>query len=178
MTVKGFVVRGLFSVWLTRGPENLLAKLNTIKDVELEIEDHGTWPNSFGHVGSITQRARAWKAAGHKVALIGHSFGATAVIQANNNLSNMNTAIDLLVPIDPAAQYSTAINDTGQKVLGFFQKELGQLGQGVDAAGKGFTAAEWKDRVVQYQRHESHIAIINDPWVHDKIRAAVEGLMI
>ncbi len=176
MTVKGFVVRGLFSVWFTRGPETLLALLNKIPGVQLEIEDHGTWPNSFSHVGSITHRVRAWEIAGHKIALIGHSFGATAVIQVNNNLSNMNTAVDLLVPIDPAAQYSTAVNDTGQKVLGFFQKELGQLGQGIDVAGKGWTAAEWKERVVQYQRHESHIAIVSDPWVHDKIRTAVEEL--
>ncbi len=176
MTVKGFVIRGLFSVWFTRGPENLLAKLNAIEGVQLEIEDHGTWPNSFNHVGSITQRARAWKAAGHKIALIGHSFGATAAILANNNLSNMNTAVDLLCPIDPAAQYTTSINDTGQKVIGFFQKEPGNLGQGIDVAGKGWTAAEWKERVVQYQRHESHIAIVSDPWVHDKIHAAVEEL--
>jgi len=176
MTVKGFVVRGLFSVWLTRGPESLLARLNKISGVQLEIEDHGTWPNSFGHVGSITQRAKQWKAEGHKLVLIGHSFGGTAVIAANNNLSNMDTGVDLLAPIDPAAQYSTAVNDTGQRVLGFFQREIGQLGQGIDVAGKGWTTQEWKDRVTQYQRHESHIAIVNDPWVHEKIADAVELL--
>jgi hypothetical protein len=176
MTVKGFVVRGLFSVFITRGPERLLARLNSIKGVQLEIEDHGTWPASFGHVTSITTRAKQWKAMGHKIALIGHSFGGTAVIAANNNLSNMNTAVDLLAPIDPAAQYSTAVNDTGQQVLGFFQREIGQLGQGIDVAGKGWTSQEWKDRVVQYQRYESHIAIVNDPWVHDKIAEAVSLL--
>ena len=174
--VKGFVIRGLFSVWLTRGPENLLAMLNTIKDVDLEIEDHGTWPNSFGHVGSITQRLRQWKLQNHKIAIIGHSFGATSAIMANNNLANMDIGVDLLCPIDPAAQYSTAVSDTGQRVLGFFQREPGNLGQGIDVAGKGWTDAEWKERVVQYQRHESHIAIVNDPWVHGKIASAIAKL--
>ena len=174
--VKGFVIRGLFSVWLTRGPENLLAMLNTIPGVELEIEDHGTWPNSFGHVGSITQRARSYKLNHHKVVLIGHSFGATSAIMVNNNLRNMDIDVDLLCPIDPAAQYSTAVSNTNQKVIGFFQREPMQLGQGIDVKGSGWTAAEWKARVVQYERYESHIAIVNDPWVHGKIRSAVASL--
>ena len=176
MTVRGFVIRGLFSVWITRGPENLLALLNTIPGVELEIEDHGTWPISFGHVGSITERARKWKLQHHKIVLIGHSFGGTAAIQANNNLANMDIDVDLLVPIDPAAQYSTLITPNAQKVIGFFQREPMQLGQGVDAPGRGWTAAAWKARTVEYQRHESHIAIVNDPWVYNKIRAAIAEL--
>jgi len=174
--VKGFVIRGLFSVWLTRGPEHLLAMLNTIPGVELEIEDHGTWPASFGHVGSITERARSYKLNHHKVVLIGHSFGATAAINVNNRLANMDIGVDLLCPIDPAAQYSTEIVDTGCRVLGFFQREPANLGQGIDVPGQGWTGNEWSDRVAQYQRHESHIAIINDPWVHNKIRAAVADL--
>jgi hypothetical protein len=176
MAVKGFVIRGLFSVWLTRGPENLLALLNSIKGVELEIEDHGTWPASFGHVGSMTERARNAKLEHHKLVLIGHSFGATAAINVNNRLANMDIGVDLLCPIDPAAQYSTAITDTGQRVIGFFQREMGQLGQGYDTAGNGWTATEWKERVVQHQRHESHIAIVNDPWVWNVIRGGVAKL--
>jgi hypothetical protein len=176
MAVKGFVIRGLLSVWLTRGPENLLRELNAIHGVDLEIEDHGTLVTQFSHVNPMTIKARDWKDQGHKLALIGHSFGATSAIFINNNLANLRRSVDLLCPIDPAAQYSTQVYDTNQRVVGFFQKTPGNLGQGVDVAGKGWTAQEWKDRVKQYQRYESHVAIVSDPWVHQRIIEAVKVL--
>jgi pimeloyl-ACP methyl ester carboxylesterase len=169
MAIKGYVIRGLLSVWITRGPEKMLAYLNKIPGVELEIEDHGTFLTQFSHLGPITKQLRQWKLQNHKIAIIGHSFGGSVAIWANNNLSNMDIGVDLLCPIDPAGQYPCVVNDTGQQVVGFFQKQPGQLGQGVDTAGRGWTQQEWKDRVKQYQRYESHIAIINDPFVWGKI---------
>lgn len=171
--IEGFVVRGLFSVWLTRGPENLLARLNAIPGVKLQISDHGTWPNSFGNVGWLTQQSRLIKERNSKLVLVGHSFGASAIINVCDRLANQDIDVDLLVPIDPAAQCPCVIRPNAKRIVGFFQKEPMQLGQGVDTPSRGWTHDEWSKRCVQYQRHEGHIAIINDFWVYDKIAAEV-----
>lgn len=174
--IRGFVVRGLFSVWLTRGPETLVAELNKDSRVHFDVSDHGTWPNNFGNEPWLLEQSIKIKKAGDKLVLIGHSFGGTAVINVNNSLAAKGLDVDLLVPIDPAGQYSCAVRPNAKRIIGFFQKEFGQLGQGVDTPTRGWTPQEWRERCVQYQRYESHIAIVSDPWVHQKIKAAVSNL--
>jgi hypothetical protein len=90
----------------------------------------------------------------------------------------MDVPVELLCPIDPAGQFPSAlvIPSNCKRVVGFYQKEPMNLGQGVDIRGKGWTEEEWKVRAADYQRYESHMAIANDPWVHSKIIQAVRDI--
>lgn len=177
---QGFCIRGLLSVFVSRGMENLTAEINAKYPGTMQVSDHGYWFSYFSNVPWLTQQCVAIHNAGKKIVLIGHSFGASAAIMTVQALATKGIPVELLCPIDAAAQYPSAlvIPPSAQHCVGFFQKQPGELGQGVDVAGKGWTDAEWKERVVQFQRRESHLAIANDPFVHNTILNAIGNMRI
>lgn len=174
----GFCIRGLLSIFVSRAMENLTAEINAKYPGTMQVSDHGYWFSYFSNVGWLTQQCRSIHNNNKKVVLIGHSFGATAAIMVAQALNNQDVPVELLCPIDPASQYPDAlvIPPNVQHCVGFFQKTPGQLGEGVDVEGRGWTDAEWKARVVQFQRQESHLAIANDPFTHDTILNAIRNM--
>lgn len=165
---EGFVVRGLLSVWLSRGPETLCEEINLRWPNTMQISDHGWACAWFCNVPWLTEQAKDIKKRGKKLVLAGHSFGGTAIIMVAQNLSRLGLDVDLLCPIDPAYQYTTVIPPNCKRVVGFYQRTPGQLGQGIDIAGKGWSPEAWRQQV-DYRRYETHLEIINDPFVHGKI---------
>ena len=166
---SGFAIRGLFSVWLSRAMEHLAAEINAEFPGTMWVSDHGTRPFNFGNVPWLTQQCAAIHAAGTKIVLIGHSFGATSAIMVTQNLCTLNVPVELLCPIDPAAQCTTTITPNARRVIGFYQKTPGQLGQGIDAEGKGWSDADWRARTLDYRRDDSHLGIADEPFVHHTI---------
>jgi lysozyme family protein len=173
---QGFCIRGLLSVFLSRAMENLTAEINARYPGTMQVSDHGYWFSYFSNVGWLTQQARSIHLNNKRVVLIGHSFGATAAIMAANSLNMQDIPVDLLCPIDPAAQYSTAVPPNVKRVVAFYQTTPGDLGEGVVHAGPGWVKANWTARSVEYHRVEGHLAIANDPFVHAKILEAIKEL--
>jgi hypothetical protein len=185
---QGFCIRGLLSIFVSRAMENLTSEINakypgkTVQNVypdPMQVSDHGYWFSYFSNVPWLTDQCVAIHQAGKKIVLIGHSFGASAAIMVAQALAVKSIEVELLCPIDPAAQYPAylVIPPSVQHCVGFFQKQPGDLGQGVDVEGKGWTDAEWKARVVQFQRQESHLAIAYDPFTHSTIQNAIRSMV-
>lgn len=174
---EGFVVRGLLSVWLSRGPEHLTAEINTRYPNSVKTSDHGWAPPPlwFCNVPWLVQQSEAILKKGKKLALIGHSFGGTAIIMVAQALALKKLPVHLLCPIDPAWQYTTVIPPNVERVVGFYQKTPGQLGQGVDAEGKGWDPSKWAQQV-DCRRFETHLQIVDDPFVHKYIIAELGKL--
>ena len=181
MNFEGFCIRGLLSVFLSRGMENLTKEINARyapHGSSVAISDHG-WappPMWFCNVPWLTQQCIAMHRRGRKIVLIGHSFGGTSAIMVTQNLNALKIPVALSCPIDPAYQYTTVITPNAQRVVGFYQKTPGQLGQGVDAEGKGWTDQEWHARTVDYRRFETHLQIADDPFTHKTILAEIAKL--
>ena len=178
---QGFCIRGLLSILFSRAMENLTAEINSdfpSQKNPMQVSDHGWWFSQFSNVNWLTDQCRSIHYNKKKIVLIGHSFGATSAILVAQRLNNMDIPVELLCPIDPAGQYPAAliIPSNAKRVIGFFQKEPGQLGQGVDVEGHGWTDAEWKARAVEYRRYESHLAIADDVFTHTKIRQAIKEI--
>lgn len=173
---SGFCIRGLLSILFSHAMENLASEINAKYPNTMQVSDHGWWFYYFSNVGWLTQQCRSISLSHKKVVLIGHSFGATAAIMTAQNLNNQDIPVDLLCPIDPAIQYTTTIPSNVKRIVAFYQTEPGQLGQGVIKAGPGWLQANWSERAVDYHRHEGHLAIADDPFVHDKILAAIKDV--
>lgn len=172
----GFCVRGLLSVLFSRAMENLTAEINHDFPGSMQVSDHGWWFSYFSNVDWLTQQCRSIHNSNKKIVLIGHSFGATAAIIVTQRLNAMNIPVELLCPVDPAAQYTTVITPHVMRVIGFYQTTPGLLGQGVDREGKGWTDAAWKERTREFHRLDTHLGIANDPFVHDTICSAVKDI--
>lgn len=173
---KAFCIRGLLSVFLSRAMENLAAEINATWPGSTEVSDHGWWYCYFSNVPWLTEQCLECHNAGKRIVLIGHSFGGTAAIMTTQKLNAAGVKVDLLCPIDPARQYTTVITPNARRVVGFYQKTPGQLGQGVDVEGKGWSDAEWKARTVDYRRDEGHFKIADDPFVHQVILGELRKL--
>ncbi len=171
----GFCIRGLFSVFLSRAMENLAAEINVKYPGTMQVSDHGTWPFNFGNVGWLTDQCVAIHQAGKKIVLIGHSFGGTAAIMVAQALAAKGIPVELLCPIDPAAQYTTIITANVKHVVGFFQNTPGQLGQGVIEMGNGWTKDNWKQDAVEFHRNDTHLGIPDEPFVHNTILNAIRN---
>ena len=172
---EGFVVRGLLSVVLSRGPETLCEEINLDFPDTMQISDHGWAVAWFSNVPWLIEKSEGILKRGKKLVLTGHSFGGTAIIMVAQALAQKKLPVHLLCPIDPAYQYTTVIPPSVQRVVGFYQRTTGQLGQGIDAEGKGWDPAKWKQQI-DYRRYETHLEIINDPFVHTKVRNAIKQL--
>jgi hypothetical protein len=168
---KSFCTRGLLSVFLSRAMENLDGEINAVFPGSDTVTDHGWWFSYFSNVPWMVQQCIAWHVARKKIVLIGHSFGGTACIMVNAQLASMEIDVDLLCPIDPAVQYSTVITPNAKRIVGFYQTTPGNLGQGRDAEGAGWTPEEWAARQVDYHfaPPETHLQIADEPFVHTTI---------
>lgn len=176
---QGFCIRGLLSIFVSRAMENLTVEINSqFPNGTMAVSDHGYWFSYFSNVGWLTEQCRSIHNNNKRIVLIGHSFGASAAIMVAQRLNGMNVPVELLCPIDPAAQYPDAlvIPSNVHRVIGFFQKMAGQLGQGVDVPGKGWSKADWQTHASDTQRYESHLAIADDPFVHGAILAAIKEM--
>ena len=129
----------------------------------------------FSNVDWLTQQCRSIHNSNKKIVLIGHSFGATAAIIVTQRLNAMDIPVELLCPVDPAAQYTTVITPNAMRVIGFYQTTPGQLGQGI-GEGKGWTDAAWKERTREFHRVDTHLGIASDPFVHDTICSAIKAI--
>ncbi len=168
MKFEGYAVRGLLSMLLSHGMENLTAEVNAHWPGTMQVSDHGWAIAWFSNVPWLTEQAKRIKKSGKKLVLAGHSFGGTAIIVVAQNLAREKIEVDLLCPIDPAYQYTTVIPPTVKRLVGFYQRTPGELGQGVDVEGKGWDDAKWKEQV-DYRRYETHLQIAVDPFVHKTI---------
>jgi hypothetical protein len=167
--IQGYVVRGLLSVFLSRGPEMIVSEINQRWPGAVQISDHGSAIAWFSNVPWLIARSREIVKSGKKLVLIGHSFGGTAVIEATQALAKEGLAVDLLCPIDPAWQYTTAIPKNVKRVIGFYQHTPGQLGQGEIRQGTGWVKQEWHDDAIDYHCYLTHLQIVADPFVHKTI---------
>lgn len=176
--IQGFCIRGLLSILFSRAMENLTGEINSKYPKSMTVSDHGWWFSYFSNVGWLTEQSRSIKLNHRKLVLIGHSFGATAAIMTAQRLNMQNIEVDLLCPIDPAAQYPDAlvIPSNVRRVVAFYQNTPGQLGEGVIRKGTGWTDTEWKARASDDHRIDTHLGIANDPFVHGRIIKALEEL--
>lgn len=172
---EGFVIRGLLSMVLSRGPETIVEEINLRYPNSVQISDHGWAVAWFSNVPWLIEHSLDILSRGKKLVLIGHSFGGTAAIMVAQALAQKNLPVHLLCPIDPAWQYTTVIPPNCKRVVGFYQKTPGQLGQGVDVEGKGWDPQRWKEQV-DYRRCETHLEIVNDPFVHQTILTELRKL--
>ena len=117
----GFCVRGLLSVLFSRAMENLTAEINHDFPGSMQVSDHGWWFSYFSNVDWLTQQCRSIHNNNKKIVLIGHSFGGTAAIIVTQQLNAMDIPVELLCPVDPAAQYTTVITPNAKRVVGFYQ---------------------------------------------------------
>jgi hypothetical protein len=92
---------------------------------------------------------------------------------AAQRLNLQDVPVQLLVSLDAAHQYTATVMPNVKRCLCFYQQTPGQLGQGVDSAGKGWTAEQWKQRVTFYRRADTHIGIADEVFVHGKILEAI-----
>jgi hypothetical protein len=166
---EGFVVRGLLSMLLSRGPETIVEEINLRWPGSVDISDHGWAVAWFSNVPWLISKCRDIKKRGKKLVLVGHSFGGTAIIMIAQALAKEGIEVDLLCPIDTAYQYTTAVPPNCKRVVGFYQHTPGQLGQGEIVPAKGWTKQEWSDEAHDYHRYETHLQIVNDPFVHKTI---------
>jgi len=172
---EGYFARGLLSVWLSHGPETLVDEIDRRWPQSVQITDHGWAWAWFSNVPWLTAQAIDIKRRKKKLFLGGHSFGGTAAIMVAQNLAARGVAVDLLCPVDPAYQYTTVIPPNVQRVVGFYQRTPGQLGQGIDVEGNGWDDKRWKEQV-DYRRVETHLQIIDDAFVRQKIIAELQKL--
>ena len=135
----GFCVRGLLSVLFSRAMENLTAEINHDFPGSMQVSDHGWWFSYFSNVDWLTQQCRSIHNNNKKIVLIGHSFGGTAAIIVTQQLNAMDIPVELLCPVDPAAQYTTVITPNAKRVVGFYQTTPGQLGRALARAKAGPT---------------------------------------
>lgn len=170
------MVRGLLSMFLSRGPETITEEINLSYPNSVQISDHGWAVAWFSNVPWLISKARDIKKRGKKLVLVGHSFGATAIIMVAQALAREGIEVDLLCPIDPAYQYTTLIPANCKAVVGFYQRTPGQLGEGVLAPASGWTKEAWASRVMDMRRYETHLEIVNDPVVHKTILNAIARL--
>lgn len=173
---QGFVVRGLLSMLLSRGPETIVEEINLRYPNAVDISDHGWAVAWFSNVPWLISKSREIKKAGKKLVLIGHSFGGTAIIMVAQALAREGIEVDLLCPIDPAFQYTTLVPQNCKRVVGFYQRTPGQLGEGILAPASGWTKETWAARVADIRRYETHLEIVNDPFVHKTILAEIAKL--
>lgn len=178
MQFQGFCIRGLLSIFVSRAMENLTAEINRDFPGSMTVSDHGWWFSYFSNVGWLTEQSRLIKLYHRKLVLVGHSFGATAAIMTAQRLNMQNIEVDLLCPIDPAAQYPDAlvIPSNVRRIVAFYQNTPGQLGGGVIRKGRGWTDAEWKARASDDHRVDSHLGIANEPFVRNTIINTVKEL--
>ena len=173
---EGLVVRGLLSVWLTRGPENLTDEINGRWPGSVEITDHGWAWSWFSNVPWIYSQCLSIHARGKKIALIGHSFGGTAIIMVAEQLRQKNIPVDLLMPLDPAYQYATNIPTNVKRCVTFVQHTPGQLGQGELHPDRDWTTVAWKADEKRTLLFDTHIGLIEDPVVHAAVIAELGKL--
>jgi hypothetical protein len=154
---------------LSRGPENLTAEINARWPNSVQTSDHGWAVSWFSNVPWLISKCRAIKKRGKKLVLVGHSFGGTAIIMVAQALAREGIEVDLLCPIDPAFQYTTLVPPNCKRVVGFYQRTPGQLGEGILVPARGWT-------VVDIRRYETHLQIVNDPLVHKTILDEIRKL--
>jgi hypothetical protein len=179
MTVafQGFCIRGLLSILFSRAMENLTAEINARYPGKMQVSDHGYWFSYFSNAPWLTDQCIAIHKAGKEIVLVGHSFGGTAAIMVAKALNKYGILVDLLCPIDPAAQYSTIIPHNVLRTVAFYQNTPGQLGEGVIQAAPSWLKKDWGQRAVEYHRTgEGHLAIANDPFVHQKVLDAIKDI--
>ena len=173
---SAFCIRGWLSVLVSRAMENLSAEINKDWPGTTRISDHGWWFSPFSNVPWLTQQCIGFHKAGKKIVLIGHSFGGTAAIMTTQHLNAMGIKVDLLCPIDPSPLRTREIPPNAQRVLGFYEKTVGPLGQGVDCEGQGWTDADWKARTIDYRLDDTHLEIAADLFVHKTIKDEIRRL--
>jgi hypothetical protein len=173
---EGFVARGLLSVFLSRGPENITAEINQRWPGSTQVTDHGWAVAWFANVPWLIAQSKAILKRGKKLFLAGHSFGGSAVIMVAQALAREGLPVHLLCPIDPAWQYTTKVPANVKRVVGFYQRRPGQLGEGILVKGTDWTKQEWDTRAVDYKRVDTHLGIVKEPFVHETIIKELQKL--
>ena len=174
---QGFCIRGLLSIFVSRAMENLTAEIDDKYPGTMTVSDHGYWFSYFSNVSWLTDQCIAIRKVGKKIVLVGHSFGGTAAIMVAQALNKRGILVDLLCPIDPAAQYTTVIPHNVLRTVAFYQNTPGELGEGVIIPGTSWSKKDWSEHAIDYHRlGEGHLAIANDPFVHTRILEAIRGI--
>lgn len=152
-----YLFRGLAGVVFSRGEDVL--------EAELQARGVVTWIGSYLSWPGVVPMVRRDLAAGRLVALIGHSLGGSAAMQAAAALPR----VDLVVTIDTVPA-TPAIPASVRREINFVST-LGGLGGGDPQPGAGFRG-----------RHESHplpiehVAMAAAAVVHRGVVAAIAAM--
>src|SRR5688572_7075714 len=142
--LRVYAIRGFAGVAFSRGMNQLCDELSRFPQVVCTVEDHY-------NAAELETRASAAVAAGQRLVLVGHSWGAHAALRV---ATAMKANIPLIVTVDPNwFPTPPAVPHNAEVVLNYYQ-EVDVLGRAVLQPAPNF-----RGKLQQFRLNDSHVLI-------------------
>jgi hypothetical protein len=91
---------GKLGALYSAGLHNYAADINKLKGTRVAVRDYGYWHPFRGFRNSHTALCLEWHAKGYRIALFGHSMGATGVSMIARDLAAAGVDVELIFSLD------------------------------------------------------------------------------
>ncbi len=156
-----YLLRGLMNIF-SLGMDDLAEKLKK-RGIATTVTNHAEWQTLSDEI------AAKYKAGRHgPIVLIGHSYGADAVMQMGEYLGKKGVPVALIVPFDGTASWPATPNVT--RVLNIYQRDYARMTKGAGFRGDLINYNVAKDPEI------GHMNIDKTPRLHNMVISRVLAL--
>jgi pimeloyl-ACP methyl ester carboxylesterase len=154
-----YLLRGLLNIF-SLGMDDLGEKIRR-RGYPVVVTNYSEWQSIADDIAA--KYKAGWSG---PIILIGHSYGADAVMQMGQYLGTKNVPVNLIVPFDGTASYAASANV--QRVLNIYQREYAK-----QTRGPGF-----KGELINYYVSDpnvGHTTIDKEPRLHNMVLSRLGG---
>jgi len=154
-----YLLRGFLNVF-SLGMDSLAAELRSA-GISATVANHTEWRQIADEIAADYKAGRRGP-----VVLIGHSFGADAVMAMGDYLGQMGVPVSLIIPFDGTSGHTASANVA--RVLNLYKNESARIAPG----------ASFRGEITNYyvsDRRVTHMNIDDDPRLHAMVINRIRG---